>query len=94
MEKTWAEHQMQVTMDFGTKSPLVSFIFGGINYHRIHHLFPNIAHVHFKTLQKIMEDTAREFELPYRESPSLHKAIISHLKLLRKNGVVQMGEII
>jgi len=94
MKTTWAEHQMQVTMDFGTKSPLVSFFFGGINFHRIHHLFPNIAHVHFEALQKIMTETAIEHNIACGDVPSLPKAIFSHLKLLRRNGISHMSEII
>lgn len=91
---TWAEHQMSVTMDFGTKLPFAGFFFGGINYHAVHHLFPNVAHVHFRELRKIMYETAQEFNIPYHHIPSLRKALISHWKLLKKNGVIRMNEII
>ena len=90
---TWAEHQMSVTMDFGTRLPFAAFFFGGINYHAVHHLFPTVAHVHFPEIRKILVATASEFGIPYNHRPSLNKAVISHWRLLRKNGVAQMNEI-
>jgi linoleoyl-CoA desaturase len=94
MQTTWAEHQMSVTMDFGTRLPLASFFFGGINYHAVHHLFPTIAHVHFPEIRKILMETAREHNVPYNHRPSLRAALVSHWKLLKKNGVAELGEII
>lgn len=93
MSSTWAEHQMSVTMDFGTKWPFASFFFGGINYHAVHHLFPAMAHVHFPEVRKIMVETAAEYNIPYRHMPTLSQAMVSHWKLLRKNGVAQLNEI-
>jgi linoleoyl-CoA desaturase len=90
---SWAEHQMRVTMDFGTRLPFVSFFFGGINYHAVHHLFPNIAHVHFPQIRKILHQTADEFGIDYKHKPSLNKAIYSHWLLLKKNGVAEMNEV-
>ncbi|MGE5106224.1 MAG: fatty acid desaturase family protein [Sphingobacteriales bacterium] len=90
---TWAEHQMRVTMDFGTGSPLVAFFFGGINYHAVHHLFPSIAHVHFPVIRKIVQSTADEFGIPYNQK-SLSSALYSHWLLLDKNGMAHMDEFI
>ena len=90
---SWAEHQMRVTMDFGTRLPFVGFFFGGINYHAVHHLFPTVAHVHFPEIRKILTVTAEEFKIPYNHRPSLNDALVSHWRLLRKNGVAQMNEI-
>ena len=87
LDSTWAEHQIKTTMDFGTKKRIVAFFWGGINYHVIHHLFPTVSHVHFPALQKIFVETAQEFGIKYNVEPSLRKALISHWKLLRKNGV-------
>ncbi len=90
----WAEHQMRVTMDFGTRLPFVAFFFGGINYHAVHHLFPTVAHVHFPAIQKILKKTADEFNISYRHRPSLNDALYSHWRLLKKNGVPQLNEIV
>lgn len=94
MSTTWAEHQMAVTMDFGTRLPFTAFFFGGINYHAVHHLFPTIAHVHFPAIRNILLKTAQEFNIPYNTRPSLRKALVSHWRLLKKNGVAELNEII
>lgn len=87
MQDTWAEHQLRVTTDFGTRWKIVGFFFGGINYHAVHHLFPAMSHVHFHPVQKILMETCEEFGLKLNVQPHLHKAIISHVKLLKKNGI-------
>jgi linoleoyl-CoA desaturase len=94
IKSTWAEHQMRVTMDFGTRVPLVAFFFGGINYHAVHHLLPSIAHVHFPAVRKIIQATAQEFGIPYHHKPSLSSALYSHWLLLVKNGIAHMDEFI
>lgn len=87
METTWAVHQLRVTTDFGTRFKIVGFFFGGINYHAVHHLFPDISHVHYHKIQPILEKTCAEFGVEHKVVPSLTEALISHWKLLRKNGV-------
>ena len=94
MPTTWAEHQMSVTMDFGTRFPWVAFFFGGINYHAVHHIFPMVAHVHFPAIRKILKTTATEFGIAYHHKPSLNAAVYSHWLLLRKNGMAHVNEII
>lgn len=91
---TWAEHQMRVTMDFGTRLPLVAFFFGGVNYHAVHHLLPSISHVHFPAIRKMIQTTAEEFGISYNHKPSLRSALYSHWLLLGKNGIAHMDEII
>jgi linoleoyl-CoA desaturase len=87
LEFTWAEHQIKTTMDFGTNNPVVAFFWGGINYHVIHHLFPTVSHIHFRKIQGIFEKTADEFGIKYNVQPSLFKALLSHWRSLRKNGL-------
>lgn len=87
METTWAEHQLRVTTDFGTRWKIVGFFFGGINYHAVHHLFPAISHVHYHKIQSILIETCAEFNIHHQVEPSLRKAVVSHMKLLKKNGI-------
>jgi len=87
MQDTWAEHQLRVTTDFGTRWKIVGFFFGGINYHAVHHLYPAMSHVHFHAVQKMLIETCKEFNIKHNVEPYLYKAIISHLKLLKKNGI-------
>lgn len=86
MEEAWAEHQLRTTANFAPKSSLASFLLGGLNRQIEHHLFPKICHVHYPAISHIVRETAREFDLPYLESPSFFSALKSHYRLLRKLG--------
>ncbi|TCS88360.1 linoleoyl-CoA desaturase [Anseongella ginsenosidimutans] len=81
---TWAEHQLITTADYAADNPLVTFLLGGFNLHVVHHLFPNVSHVHYPALTEILKETAAEFNIEYR-SFSLGEALMSHWKLLRRN---------
>lgn len=82
MEDAWMEHQMRTTSNFARKSRLVSWYVGGLNFQIEHHLFPNICHIHYPALSPIVEKTAREFGVPYREHTTLGDAIRAHLRAL------------
>lgn len=86
IEESWAVHQMQTTADFARKSKLVNFFVGGLNFQIEHHLFPQICHVHYPQIAPIVEATAKEFNVPYIDNPTLLKAIQSHYRMLKKFG--------
>ena len=46
-----------------------------------------MSHVHFHAVQKMLIETCEEFNIKHNVEPYLYKAIISHLKLLKKNGI-------
>jgi len=50
VENSWAIHQLQTTADYARSNPLVSFFFGGLNFHIEHHLFQRICHVHHRPM--------------------------------------------
>jgi linoleoyl-CoA desaturase len=56
-------------------------------------LFPNICHVHYKELSKIVEQTAKEYDLPYYVEPTFTSAIVNHAKMLKKLGTEDMHAI-
>lgn len=86
MENTWAIHQLHTTADFSRNSPFITWFVGGLNFQVVHHLFPNVCHVHYKALSKIVRDTAAEFNLPYHYNSNLFKALVSHLRVLKEFG--------
>jgi len=86
IEKEWAIHEMETTVNFSRKSRLFAYIIGGLNYQVEHHLFPNICHVHYRAISPIVERTAREFGVPYNENLTFIGAIGSHLRMLRALG--------
>ena len=83
MPHSWAIHQIVTTTDFATNSSLVSHLFGGFNHHVVHHLFPNISHIHYPALTQIVKETCEEFNIQYNCNPTLIDAILSHMKFLR-----------
>lgn len=88
IENEWAIHQLNTTVNFARDNRILSWYVGGLNYQVEHHLFPNICHVHYPAISKIVEETAREFGVPYLDSPSLGKAFSSHMGMLKRFGYV------
>jgi linoleoyl-CoA desaturase len=82
IENNWAIHQLQTTANFANKSVIFSWFVGGLNFQIEHHLFPNICHVHYKRISKIVKETAKEFQLPYHEHRTFLHAVWSHFKHL------------
>jgi linoleoyl-CoA desaturase len=87
VENNFAVHQVKTTANFANKSVLLSWFVGGLNFQIEHHLFPNICHVHYKEISKIVKATAKEFDLPYYEYPTFFNAVASHFKHLYTMGV-------
>ncbi|MDR9441188.1 MAG: acyl-CoA desaturase [Schleiferiaceae bacterium] len=83
MEDAWMEHQLHTTANFARNSPFLTWYLGGLNYQVEHHLFPNICHIHYPAISGIVEQTAREFDLPYHEHPRFMEAVRSHLRSLK-----------
>lgn len=83
---SWSYHQVLTAADFGTESWLINQLFGGFNHHVIHHLFPNICHIHYPQLTPILKKSALKHNLPYRHKKYLFAAMFSHFKLLFRNG--------
>ena len=87
MKNTWAIHQLFTTVNFSTKNRLVNWFTGGLNHQVEHHIFPNVSHIHYTKISKIVKQTAREFNLPYNEYSTTRSAIISHFKHLKEMGM-------
>ena len=86
MENSWAVHQMKTTANFANRSIFFSWFIGGLNYQIEHHLFPNICHVHYKKISKIVKHTAQEYGVPYYSHRTFVDALKSHFTLLHELG--------
>lgn len=86
LENNWAIHQMRTTANFANKSRIFSWFIGGLNYQIEHHLFPNICHVHYRKISKIVKETAQEFNVPYHQHKTFLGALKSHFSLLNQLG--------
>jgi linoleoyl-CoA desaturase len=86
IEDAWAVHQLKTTANFAPRNKLANFLCGGLNLQVEHHLFPKICHVHYYRLSAIVQQTAREFNLPYNVNRSFFSALRSHYLLLKRLG--------
>jgi len=87
MKNTWAIHQLFTTVNFSTKNHIINWFTGGLNHQVEHHIFPNISHIHYTKISKIVKNTAKEFNLPYLEYKTTRKALLAHFKHLKQMGV-------
>src|SRR5262249_7169873 len=86
MEKEWAVHQVETTVDFSRRNPVLCWFLGGLNFQVEHHLFSRICHVHYPALSKVVEEVCHEFGVRYAANKTLGSAVASHFRWL-----VQMG---
>ncbi len=86
MERAWAVHQVETTVDFARRSRLITWFTGGLNHQIEHHLFPQICHVNYPAIAELMETTCREFGVRYAAHDSLFSAIRAHYRWLRRMG--------
>jgi len=82
LDRDWATHQVQTTVDFARESRVLTWFLGGLNFQVEHHLFPRVSHLHFPALSQIVETTCAEFGVPYRAFPSFRAALGSHARWL------------
>ena len=85
----WFLHQLATTSNFSPKNRFFSWLIGGLNYQIEHHLMPNICHVHYKKLSRIVADTAKEYGMPYHIKKTFAAAIWDHIRMLRQLGKIQ-----
>lgn len=90
MNDNWYSHQFSTTTNFSPKSKLLFWLIGGLNYQIEHHVLPDVCHVHYKKLTQLVEDTAKEFGLPYNVKSSMFQAIVDHTCMLRELGKKQL----
>jgi linoleoyl-CoA desaturase len=79
-------HIFATTADYATSNPVVGWLAGGLNHHIAHHLCPFVCHTHYAPLTRIAQETAEEFGVPYRQHPTMTRAIWHHLILLKQLG--------
>ena len=90
MEDERLAHQMATTCNFSPKSKVFSWLLGGLTNQIEHHLFPNISHVHYKKIAPIVEQTSKEFGLPYHSNGNFLSAISEHFKMLYLLGRMEL----
>jgi linoleoyl-CoA desaturase len=94
IEKDWAVHQLETTVNFSPRNKWLSWYIGGLNFQIEHHLFPKVCHVHYPKLAPIVQQTAKEFGLTYLENRTFLTALKSHIISLKRFGTPNLNEAI
>lgn len=82
----WVVHQIRTTSNFAPDSRLLTFLLGGLNFQREHHLFPKVCHIHYPALSRIVKEVCAEHHVPVAEHPTFGAALRSHFRFIREMG--------
>ena len=86
LDRDWAAHQVESTVDFARDSRLVTWYLGALNFQIEHHLFPRVSHVHYPALAPIVEAVCRQYGVRYRVLRTFSAAVAAHYRWLRRLG--------
>jgi len=87
IEEEWMIHQIQSTANFSTKSSILTWLLGGLNFQVEHHLFPKISHVHYPAINRIVRETCEKHNIKYNEFGTFWQALNSHVKVIKQMSV-------
>jgi linoleoyl-CoA desaturase len=85
-KRLWAVHEVETTVDFCTRNPVLTWLLGGLNFQIEHHLFPRVPHTHYARIARIVQENAERHGVRYSVQPSLFAALRSHYRHLREMG--------
>lgn len=88
LDMSWPKLQMATSVDYNADSTFFNWTLGGFNAHALHHLLPNICHVHYLDILPVFRELADKYGLTYMEMP-YHKALASHFRFLKAMGAHQ-----
>jgi len=86
IDKAWAVHQVETSVDFARHSRAAAWLLGGLNFQIEHHLFARMCHVNYPAIAAVVEKTCAEFGVRYNQNPTLFAALRSHYCWLRQLG--------
>jgi linoleoyl-CoA desaturase len=85
-KRIWAVHEVETTVDFCTRNPVLTWLLGGLNFQIEHHLFPGVPHTHYPEIARIVRRNCDRYGVRYTTQPSLRAALRSHFLHLRRMG--------
>jgi linoleoyl-CoA desaturase len=91
IDNNWAIHQLMTTNNYAPGNRILSWFVGGLNYQVEHHLFPTICHVHYRKISGIVQETAKEYNIPYHVHPTFINALSAHYQMLKKLGTQDLA---
>lgn len=85
VDMSWPKLQLQTSADYNSSSVLFNWTLGGFNAHALHHLLPNICHVHYLDILPIFRGLCQKHGLTYIEL-DYKQALAAHFRFLKKMG--------
>lgn len=85
LNMSWPKLQMCTSVDYNADSTFFNWTLGGFNAHALHHLLPNICHVHYLEILPIFKELANKHGLTYMEMP-YSESLASHFRFLKRMG--------
>ena len=81
LNMSWPKLQMLTSIDYHPDSVFCNWTLGGFNAHTLHHLLPDVCHIHYLKILPIFRQVARKHNIPYMEM-SYREALASHFRQL------------
>ena len=88
LDMSWPKLQMCTSVDYNANSKFFNWTLGGFNAHALHHLLPNICHVHYLEILPIFRELAQKHGLKYMEMP-YGESLAAHFRFLKAMGTPQ-----
>jgi linoleoyl-CoA desaturase len=86
MEREWAVHQVETTVDWAPNSRIAAWYCGGLNFQIEHHLFSHVSHVHYPAISRIVREACADHRIRYHSHPSFWAALKAHLRFIAAMG--------
>jgi linoleoyl-CoA desaturase len=85
LDMSWPKLQMCTSVDYNADSAFFNWTLGGFNAHALHHLLPNICHVHYLKILPIFRELCDKHGITYMEMP-YRKTLAAHFRFLKGMG--------
>lgn len=85
LDMSWPTLQMCTSLDYDASSKFFNWTLGGFNAHALHHLLPNICHIHYVDILPIFRRVCEKHGVVYMEVPYA-EALASHFRFLKSMG--------
>jgi linoleoyl-CoA desaturase len=85
LSMSWAKLQLLTSVDYNSNSRFLNWTLGGFNAHALHHLLPNVCHIHYLDLLPIFRQLIDKHGLVYMEMP-YPKSLAAHFRFLKTMG--------
>lgn len=82
---SWPTLQMKTSVDYNADSVFFNWTLGGFNAHALHHLLPNVCHVHYLEILPIFREVAKKHGIVYMET-GYWNSLKAHFRFLYKRG--------